>query len=110
MCASVCECCSGFDRSRRQQGGITYLRAILASSLLTVCLTAQQQSGWVDPSPHKQRLVQVDPNASVEVLDWGGSGRAIVLLAQMGQTAHIYDDWTPKLAGAYHVLGITSTW
>ena len=84
-----------------------YLRAILTSSLLTVCLAAQPQTGWVDPSPHRQRLVRVDPNASIEVLDWGGTGRPIVLLAQLGQTAHIYDDWAPKLARTYHALGIT---
>lgn len=84
-----------------------YVRVILASSLLTVCLAAQPQTSWVDPSPHKHRLVRVDPDASIEVLDWGGTGRAIVLLAQLGQTVHIYDDWAPRLARTYHVLGIT---
>ena len=30
-----------------------------------------------------------------------------MLLAQLGQTTHIYDDWAPTLAGAYRVLGLT---
>jgi non-heme chloroperoxidase len=65
------------------------------------------QTAWVDPSPHIQRLVPVGPTARVEVLDWGGSGRTLVLLAQLGQTAHIYDEWAPTLARSFRVLGVT---
>jgi non-heme chloroperoxidase len=65
------------------------------------------QTGWVDPSPHTQRLVPVGATARVEVLDWGGSGRTLVLLAQLGQTAHIYDEWAPTLARRFRVIGIT---
>ena len=43
----------------------------------------------------------------LEVVDWGGSGRAIVLLAGGGDTAHVYDQFAPKLTTEYHVLGIT---
>jgi non-heme chloroperoxidase len=83
-------------------------RAILTLLLLaSVSLTAQTSTAWVDPSPHRKRMIDVSPDASVEVLDWGGGGRALVLLAQLGQTAHIYDDWAPRLASAFHVLGIT---
>jgi non-heme chloroperoxidase len=65
------------------------------------------QTAWVDASPHTQRLVPVGPTSRVEVLDWGGSGRTLVLLAQLGQTAHIYDDWAPTLARRFRVIGIT---
>jgi len=43
------------------------------------------------------------------VLDWGGSGRPIVLLSGLGATAHIFDDFAPKLAQhcQVHVYGIT---
>ncbi len=43
----------------------------------------------------------------LEVLDWGGSGRALVFLPGGGDTAHIYDDFAPKLSSEYHVYGIT---
>lgn len=43
----------------------------------------------------------------LEVLDWGGSGRPLVLLAGMGNTAHIFDKFAPKLAATYHAYGIT---
>jgi pimeloyl-ACP methyl ester carboxylesterase len=43
----------------------------------------------------------------LEVLDWGGSGRALVLLTGLGDTAHVYDEFATKLTGTYHVYGIT---
>ena len=82
-------------------------RTLVLSFLVPACLLAQPQPAWVDPSPHTTRAVQVEPGTSIEVLDWGGSGRTLVLLAQLGQTAHIYDDWAPKLARSYRVVGIT---
>lgn len=76
---------------------------------LAVTLTAgvcALQTGWQDPSPHQARFVEVEKGVRLEVLDWGGSGRAVVLLAGY-QTAHIYDDFAPKLAERFHVYGIT---
>jgi pimeloyl-ACP methyl ester carboxylesterase len=49
----------------------------------------------------------VDDKVRLEVLDWGGSGRAVVLLAGGGDTAHVFDDFAPKLAAHNHVYGIT---
>jgi pimeloyl-ACP methyl ester carboxylesterase len=43
----------------------------------------------------------------LEVLDWGGSGQPLVLLAGLGNTAHVFDDIAPKLARHFHVYGIT---
>jgi len=43
----------------------------------------------------------------LEVLDWGGSGRPVVLLAGLGFTAHVFDGFAEKLANSYHVYGIT---
>lgn len=52
-------------------------------------------------------MVTVDNDVQLEVLDWGGMGRPVVLLAGSGNTAHIYDDFAPKLAEICHVYGIT---
>jgi non-heme chloroperoxidase len=62
---------------------------------------------WRDPSPHKIQFVTVEENVNLEVLDWGGAGRPVVLLAGSGNTAHVFDDFAPKLAADYHVYGIT---
>ena len=56
-----------------------------------------QQTEWKDPSPHTTRFVTVDDGVQLEVLDWGGSGPALVLLAGLGATAHHYDDFAPAL-------------
>ena len=47
---------------------------------LMVPLHAQQPPAWKDPSPHTTRFVTVDKDVRLEVLDWGGSGRPLVLL------------------------------
>ena len=51
--------------------------------------------------------VEVDVGVQLEVLDWGGSGRAIILLAGSGNTAHVFDDFAMKLTPFAHVYGIT---
>jgi len=78
--------------------------------VIPICLAAWAcagQSTWYDRSPHRVQLISVDENVKLEVLDWGGTGRSVVLLAALGNTAHVYDDFAPKLAGMYHVYGIT---
>jgi pimeloyl-ACP methyl ester carboxylesterase len=72
-----------------------------------VPLPAQQPPAWKDPSPHITQFVTVDKNVRLEVLDWGGSGRPLVLLAGGGDTAHVFDDFAPKLTPTFHVYGIT---
>jgi pimeloyl-ACP methyl ester carboxylesterase len=66
-----------------------------------------QPTTWKDPSPHTTRFVSADDNVRLEVLDWGGSGRPLVLLAGGGDTADVFDDFAPKLSAGYHVYGIT---
>ena len=70
-------------------------------------LSAQQPVPWHDPSPNRVQLVTVDENVRLEVLDWGGSGMPLILLAGLGNTAHVFDDLAPKLTSDYHVYGIT---
>jgi len=64
-------------------------------------------SRWQDSSAHHVRFVSVEEGLQLEVLDWGGSGRALVFLAASGCTAHEFDDFAPKLSDHYHVYGIT---
>jgi len=62
--------------------------------------------GSTAPSPPTASLITVDKNVKLEVLDWGGSGRPLVLLAGLGDTAHVFDDFAPKLTTTCHVYGI----
>src|SRR5215472_14488508 len=59
---------------------------------------ATKETAWrIDSSPHSVQFVAVDDNVKLEVLDWGGSGRPLVLLAGLGNTAHIFDRFALKL-------------
>src|SRR5690349_10053812 len=77
-------------------------RTVMTSALLLASPTV-----WRDPSPHQVQFVPVEGNVRLEVLDWGGAGRPIVLLSGLGGTAHIFDDFAPKLTPGFHVYGIT---
>ena len=68
---------------------------------------AQEPNKWRDPSKHQVKFITVDQDVQLEVLDWGGSGRAIVLLAGGGNTAHVFDVFAPKLSDCCHVYGVT---
>ena len=84
--------------------------SLLALAILLVSLAplySQQSAPWRDPSPHSMQFVSVEKNVRLEVLDWGGSGQPIVLLAGGGDTAHVFDEFAPKLSANYHVYGIT---
>lgn len=76
-------------------------------AFLAIPVHSQSSVVWKDPSPHTTRFIAVDKDVRLEVLDWGGSGRAIVLLAGGGNTAHVFDSFAPKLTAHYHVYGIT---
>jgi non-heme chloroperoxidase len=58
-------------------------------------------------SPYSVHFVTVEKDVKLEVIDWGGSGKSLVLLAGGGNTAHIFDDFAPKLTDEFHVYGIT---
>ena len=80
--------------------------AILLMSLLSP-LHSEQSDTWRDPSPHIIQFVQVDKDVRLEVLDWRGSGRPVILLTGGGNTAHVFDEFAPKLTTNYRVYGIT---
>jgi non-heme chloroperoxidase len=60
-----------------------------------------------DPSPHTVQLVTVEPGVQLEVLNWGGTGRPLIFLGALGDTAHEFDQFAPKFTGKYHAYGIT---
>jgi pimeloyl-ACP methyl ester carboxylesterase len=68
---------------------------------------AQESRSWRDPSTHRVQFVAVADGVRLEVLDWKGSGRPIVLLAGSGNTAHVFDGFAEKLTGSGRVYGIT---
>ena len=84
-----------------------HLLAALCVVLPQVAPAPPQQMEWKDPSPHKTTLVTVEDDVRLEVLDWGGSGPALILLAGLSDTAHVFDDIAPTLAKRYRVVGVS---
>src|SRR6195256_4294054 len=86
------------------------VRALGLALLVTQAVVAQPApqpaSPWHDPSPHQVRWITVDSSVRLEVLDWGGSGPPLVLLGCY-LTAHVHDEFAPKLTNQFHVYGIT---
>lgn len=75
---------------------------------LALSVAAMAQNGpFRDPSKHKIQFVTVQADVRLEVLDWGGSGRPVVLLAGLGNSAHVFDDFAEHLSDFCHVYGIT---
>ena len=86
---------------------IRYVLSVLGVVLATGTPAALQSTEWTDPSPHAVTFVTVDTDVRLEVLDWGGSGPPIVLLAGLGSTAHVYDDFALALTPRHRVVAVT---
>jgi pimeloyl-ACP methyl ester carboxylesterase len=76
------------------------------SLAIAISTITPQAAAWRDLSPHKVRFVTVDSSVRLEVLDWGGRGRPLLLVGCY-LTAHAYDDLAPKLAEYFHVYAVT---
>jgi pimeloyl-ACP methyl ester carboxylesterase len=60
----------------------------------------------MDPSPHRSGFITVN-GIRLHYLDWGGNGEVIVLLAGLGNTAHVFDDLAPRLSDQFRVYALT---
>lgn len=83
------------------------VRAAVSAVVISGVCAGQTVPEWRDPSSHRVTTVTVEREVTLEVLDWGGTGRPIVLLAGLGNTAHVFDDFAPRLTSLGHVYGVT---
>ncbi len=60
----------------------------------------------MDTSPHTSDFVNVN-GIRLHYLDWGGNGPALLFLAGLGCTAHIFDRFAPRFIDTFHVLALT---
>jgi non-heme chloroperoxidase len=82
------------------------LRITLLAALCSI-VGLQAAAPWQDTTAHRVELVTVEDGVQLEVVDWGGVGQAIVLLSGSGHTAHVFDDFAPRLLDCCHLYGIT---
>jgi pimeloyl-ACP methyl ester carboxylesterase len=81
----------------------------IASGLLVSAslVWAQDALPAKEVKPVSVQRIQVEPGVSLEVLDWGGRGRPLVLLAGLGSDTHEFDAFAPHLATYYHVYAFS---
>src|SRR5438874_1083672 len=79
---------------------------LIASLFLFVPSPAREAPVATRPS-HRVSFVTVAPDVRLEVIDWGGTGPAMVFLSGFGDTGHVFDGFAPQFTNAYHVVGIT---
>ncbi len=68
---------------------------------------AAQPADCLDVTPHDVTFVTVEPGVQLEVLDFGGSGEAMVLLTGLGDNAHVWDGFAYQFTDYFRVIGIT---
>jgi pimeloyl-ACP methyl ester carboxylesterase len=79
----------------------------IATSISSATLETPNLKNDLAADAPKMKFITVDKNVKLEVVDWGGSGRPLVLLTGLGDTAHVFDDFAPKITTTCHVYGIT---
>jgi len=52
-------------------------------------------------------MVRVARGVRLHYLDFGGNGPTILFLAGLGNTAHAFDDFAPRLTDKFHVVALT---
>jgi len=77
---------------------------------LTVLILSFMAGARVGPPSARQSntsYVMVESGVRIEVKDWGGSGRPVMLIAGLGATLEAFNKFAPMLIGRYHVYGVT---
>ncbi len=59
------------------------------------------------PASPVRSLITVERDVNLEVLDWGGEGIPVILLADLGCTAHVFEDFAPLLRPGCRVVALT---
>ena len=81
-------------------GGILAVAALLLGCWLKIKIPSYP--------PISIQFITVDKDVKVQVVDWGGSGRALVFIPGLSLTARAtFDEFAPKFTRDFHVYGIT---
>jgi pimeloyl-ACP methyl ester carboxylesterase len=65
--------------------------------------TAESPAAWRDAASHQERFVETN-GVRLNVLDFGGTGPALVLIHGYGDSPHAFDDLAPSLTNRFHVV------
>ena len=65
--------------------------------------TAATAPAWSDTAAHQERFVEAN-GVRLNVLDWGGTGPALILVHGYGDSPHAFDDIAPAFTGRFRVV------
>lgn len=80
---------------------------VLPACVALACASGSDHPRRGQPIAPTVRMTRVAPTVSLEVVDWGGHGAALVFLAGLGNSAHVFDGFAPQFTDSFHVVGIT---
>jgi non-heme chloroperoxidase len=94
-------------RRRRDLNGpmLSRVRRVVQAFCLILSLSLVASAQTISPAP--VQFVAVSQDVRLEVLDWGGTGRPMIFLSGLGDTAHDFEGFAKKFTANYHVYGIT---
>ena len=96
-------CASLKIRGIRRSGDDVVLRKRLLVAACLASLTAESTASAVPVA----KMIPVEKNVQLDVLDWGGSGAPLIFLSGFGGTAHTFEGLAEKFTGSHHVHAIT---
>src|SRR5262245_43681884 len=82
-------------------------RAAAALVVLVVTHAAPQHAAFTDTATHRVMRTQTAPGVALEVLDWGGTGPALVFLSGFSFTGHVFDTFAPRFTDRFRVIALT---
>lgn len=65
--------------------------------------TAATPPVWSDAAVHQERFVETN-GVRLHVLDWGGTGPALILIHGYGDSPHVFDDVAPAFTDRFRVV------
>jgi pimeloyl-ACP methyl ester carboxylesterase len=74
-------------------------------TLFSTGVVLAQERSLTDPP--ETRFIHLEPGVTLELLDWGGTGEPVLLLAGLGNTAHVYQDFAHHFTTNHRVYGLT---
>lgn len=84
-----------------------YSKLFLTLIVTCGCLFSCNQSNKKSDFTYQIKFVKGFTNNKIEVLDFGGSGQAILFLTGLGNSAHVFVDFAPKFTDKFHVYAMT---
>ena len=65
--------------------------------------TAATATVWSDAAAHQERFIEAN-GVRLNVLDWGGTGPALILIHGYGDSPHAFDDLAPAFTDRFRVV------